>query len=316
MAPSKPTTDLRTPSFRLGAKEVVLTHLDRVYYPDPGYTKAEVLDYYLTVAPYLLPHIRKRPLTLERWPEGVEDASFFQKNASEYFPSWLDTFAVERKDHRKTIHYPLIEDEADLLYLVNQGTITFHSQMARVDDPKHPDLMVLDVDPPEGGALSTPRAAASREAVRADETPFQKAAEVALLLREQLRLEGWDPVVKTSGKRGVHLAFRLTGDLDYDAARAQLKDLFERVAARHPKLLTTMIRKAKRGGRVYLDALRMSEGATIVPPYVARPTPIATVSMPVTWQELETLPDGNAFTIDTALARLEKVGDLWAGLIA
>jgi bifunctional non-homologous end joining protein LigD len=305
-----------TPTFRFGTKEVTFTHLDRIYYPQTGYTKAEVLDYYLRVAPYLLPHLKGRPLTLERWPEGVEDGSFFQKNASSYFPSWLRTFAVEPKDHEKIVHYPLVEDEADLLYLVNQGTITFHTQMSRVDDPEHPDLMVLDVDPPEGEAAGGPATAAGEAPDAGVSTPFQRAAEVAFPLRDQLRAEGYDPVVKTSGKRGVHLAFRLPGDLDYEQARSELERLFAELAARNPSLLTTQIRKNKREGRVYLDALRMSPGATIVPPYVARPTPEATVSLPVTWEELETLRDGSGFTIKTAPARLEKTGDLWKALVS
>jgi bifunctional non-homologous end joining protein LigD len=309
--PTQSATEL--PVFRLGAKEVNFTHLDRVYYPGPGYTKAEVLNYYLRVAPFLLPHITDRPLTLERWPEGVEDGSFFQKNASSYFPHWLRTFPVERKDHQKIVHYPLVEDEADLLYLVNQGTITFHAQMSRIDDPDHPDLMVLDIDPPDDDPRSNEGTASENGAARS--TAFRKAAEVAFLLREQLRAAGWDPVVKTSGKRGLHLAFRLSGNLNYDDARAQLEALFADVAGRHPTLLTTQIRKNKREGRVYLDALRMSPGATIVPPYVARPTPEATVSMPVAWEELEGLRDGRTFTINTAIARLEKTGDLWKGLL-
>jgi bifunctional non-homologous end joining protein LigD len=297
--------------FRLGEKEVTFTHLDRVYYPEPGYTKAEVLDYYLRVAPYLLPHLKDRPLTLERWPEGIEDGSFFQKDASSYFPHWLRTFPVERKDHQKIVHYPVVEDEADLLYLVNQGTITFHTQMAQAGDPEHPDIMVLDVDPPDDGAPARPAGAPGPSLGPATSTPFERAAEVALLLREQLRAAGLAPVVKTSGKRGLHLAFRLEGDLDYVQARTWLEELFAEVAARNPTLLTTQIRKNKREGRVYLDALRMSPGATIVPPYVARPTPEATVSMPVTWEELESLRDGRGFTIKTAVARLEKTGDLW-----
>ncbi|MFH0915872.1 MAG: hypothetical protein V1912_05430 [bacterium] len=318
MPSQRPPSGPEAPTFRLGAKEVTFTHLDRIYYPDPGYTKAEVIDYYLRVAPYLLPHIKHRPLTLERWPEGVEDESFFQKNASSYFPSWLRTFPVERKDHQKIVHYPLVDDEADLLYLVNQGTITFHTQMSRVDDPEHPDLMVLDVDPPEVERAGTGGAGKgkAREAAAAGSTPFERAAEVAVLLREQLRAAGWDPVVKTSGKRGLHLAFPLEGDLDYTQARTQLEALFAEVAGRNPTLLTTQIRKNKREGRVYLDALRMSPGATIVPPYVARPTPEATVSMPLAWEELETLPDARGFTIKTAPARLEETGDLWAGLLA
>ncbi len=314
MAPQAAGIDQDTPVLRLGAKEVHLTHLDRVYYPATGYTKAEVLDYYASVAPYLLPHLSGRALTLERWPEGIDDASFFQKDASAYFPAWLHTFPVERKDHQKVVHYPLVDDEADLLYLVNQGTITFHTQMSRVDDVDHPDLMVLDVDPPEEPAAASP--GPGRGATPSpDATPFRRATEVAFLLRGLLQEAGWDPVVKTSGKRGLHLAFRLSGDLDYAGARTQLEKLFAEAVARHPGLLTTQIRKAKRGGRVYLDALRMSPGATIVPPYVARPTQDATVSMPVSWKELETLPDGRSFTIKTALKRLAATGDLWARLL-
>ena len=297
--------DTGTTVFSWGGKEVELTHLDRLYYPEPGHTKAEVLDYYLKVAPHLLPHLRKRPLTLERWPEGVEDGSFFQKDASSYFPAWLHTFPVERKDHEKIIHYPLVEDEADLLYLVNQGTLTFHCQMSRIDDLDHPDLMVLDIDPPEPVAPGTDAPAT---------TPFRKAAEVAFLLRERLQSVDWDPVVKTSGKRGLHLAFALSDHPDYQVARGRLEDLFDDLAQRHPTLLTTEIRKNRREGRVYLDALRMSPGATIVPPYVARSTAEATVSTPVTWEELATLPDGQGFTIETVPARLDATGDLWASL--
>jgi bifunctional non-homologous end joining protein LigD len=297
--------------FVLGGKEVSFTHLDRVYFPSVGYTKAEVLDYYLQVAPYLLPHVKDRPLTLERYPEGVQNGSFFQKNASSYFPPWLRTYPVERRDGKKIVHFPLVDDEADLLYLVNQGTITFHTQMSRITDPVHPDVMVLDVDPPEinGPEVATGGNNPQRSA------QFRLAAEVAVLLREQLRAAGFDPVVKTSGKRGLHLAFRLDGRMDYAEARAQLGRLFAELAARNPDLLTTLIRKNKREGRVYLDALRMSPGATIVPPYVVRPTAEATVSMPVTWEELDSLRDGRAFTVKTAPARLEKTGDLWAGLM-
>lgn len=304
--------------FRLGAKEVVLTHLDRPYYPAVGISKGQVIDYYLGVAPYLLPHLRGRPLTLERWPEGVNDGSFFQKDASPYFPAWLRTFPVERKDHKKIVHYPLVEDEADLLYLVNQGTLTFHTQMSRVDDPDHPDIMVLDIDPPEAeAALSQTSPFTAGQPTRAcgSPTPFQRAAEVAFLLRDHLREAGYEPVVKTSGKRGVHLAFPLGERLDYTQARAQLGVLFAKLTRKHPRLLTTHIRKEKRGGRVYLDALRMSPGATIVPPYVARPTPNATVSLPVSWEELASLEDAHAFTILTTLPRLARTGDLWAVLV-
>ncbi|MBC7294659.1 MAG: hypothetical protein H5T84_11295, partial [Thermoleophilia bacterium] len=297
---------------------MALTHLDRVYFPAVGLRKGDLVDYYLKVAPYLLPHLKDRPLTLERWPEGLEDGSFFQKDAAPYFPAWLHTFPVERKDHQKIVHYTLVEDEADLLYLVNLGTLTFHTQLSRITDPDHPDLMVLDIDPPEGprvggstGAAGQPEAAKSpgeAEQPKAAEPPdiaeppgvaqlpdiagspqeseFRRAAAVAFLLRDELIALGMEPLVKTSGKRGVHLAFRLTEKMDYTQARAWLNKLFADLARRHPDLLTTEIRKEKRHGRVYLDALRMSPGATIVPPYVVRATPMATVSTPVTWEEL------------------------------
>jgi bifunctional non-homologous end joining protein LigD len=296
--------------FILGQKGVVFTHLERTYFPAAGYTKAEVLDYYLQIAPYLLPHVKDRPLTLERYPEGIQNGSFFQKNASSYFPPWLRTFPVERRDGKRIVHFPLVDDEADLLYLVNQGTITFHTQMSRTTDPGHPDVMVLDVDPPE---LDGPEGAAAGKKPHSS-AQFRLAAEVAMLLREQLKTAGFDPVVKTSGKRGLHLAFGLDGRMDYTEARAQLGRLFAELAARNPKLLTTLIRKNKREGRVYLDALRMSPGATIVPPYVVRPTAEATVSMPITWEELDSLENGRAFTIKTAPARLARTGDLWTGL--
>ncbi len=318
-SPDAPQTREMNP-FRLGDKEVILTHLGRVFFPDMGYTKADLLAYYLDIAPYLLPHVKDRPLTLERWPEGVEDGSFFQKDASTYFPQWIKTFPMERKDHHKIVHYPLVADAADLLYLVNQGTLTFHTWLSRSGEWDHPDLMVLDVDPPESPELagsSTTGAARSEAGGIGGEvrTPFRQAAEVAVILRDQLQKAGFDPVVKTSGKRGLHLAFKLTGHPDYAEARAQLADMFAQAAKKRPDLLTTEIRKNKREGRVYLDALRMAAGATIVPPYVVRPTPTATVSAPVTWTELETLEDGRAFTIKSTPPRLAKLGDLWAGLL-
>ena len=310
--------------FRLGEKEVTLTHLDRIYFPESGLSKGDLVRYYLAISPYLIPHLRERPLTLERWPEGLEDGSFYQKDASPYFPEWLKTFPVVRKDQKKTIHYPVVQDEADLLYLVNLGTITFHSQMSRITAYDQPDLMIVDIDPPEseptpepGGAdFVFPEHTASASADESAQlTPLQLAASVAVLVRDYLRGFALDPVVKTSGKRGVHMAFRLTGKLDFDSARAWLKDVFSQLAAQHPELLTVEIRKEKRKGRVYLDALRMSRGATIVPPYVARATPEATVSTPISWEELASLKHGRCFTIKTVPDRLAKTGDLWKALI-
>jgi bifunctional non-homologous end joining protein LigD len=286
-------------TLRLGSKIVQLTHADKVYFPAVGLTKGDVLAYYRAVAPYLLPHLHERPVVMERWPDGVGEGSFYQKDAPSYFPDWLRTHAVRYQRSGKTDHHPLVDDVADLLYLANLGTLTLHTFLSLTDDLEHPDILVIDVDPPE---------AASGAA------GFKQAVDTAFLLRDELTALGLDPLVKTSGKRGLHLALPLDGSLDYQQARDTLAQLFDRLVARHPDLVTRDIRKAKRGDRVYLDALRMALGATVVPAYVVRPTPTATVSMPVTWEELPGIESGVAFDITNALERLRATGDLWAAL--
>jgi bifunctional non-homologous end joining protein LigD len=283
----------------LGEKRVRLSHEDKVYFPAVGLTKGDVLDYYRGVAPYLLPHLADRPLVMERWPEGVVDGHFYQKDAPAYFPEWLKREAVHYPHSGKTDHHPLVSDVADLLYLVNLGTLTLHTFLSRTDDLDHPDILVIDLDPPEEAA---------------DAEGFRLAVHSAFLVREELGRLGLEPFVKTSGKRGLHLALPLDRRLDYQQARESLTQLFERLSSAYPDRLTRDIRKAKRGGRVYLDALRMALGATVVPAYVVRATPSATVSMPVTWDELPGLESGAAFDITNAPARLARTGDLWAAL--
>jgi bifunctional non-homologous end joining protein LigD len=183
----------------LGAKQVRLSHRDKVYFPAVGLTKGDVLAYYRGVARYLLPHLHERPLVMERWPEGVENGSFYQKDAPSYFPAWLRTHAVHYRPSGKTDHHALADDVADLLYLVNQGALTLHTFLSRTTDLQHPDILVIDVDPPE--EASGPEG-------------FRQAVETALLLREELASLEMDPLVKTSGKRGLHLALPLDGSLD------------------------------------------------------------------------------------------------------
>lgn len=285
----------------LAGHRVRLTHTDRVYFPAVGLTKGHILRYYRDVAPLLLPHLRDRPLNLERFPEGVDAVSFYQKNASTFFPSWLRTFPIDYPRAHKTNRHVLVDDAAGLVYLANLGTITFHAFLSRIDDLTHPDILILDVDPPDQGSASP-------------EAPFRAAVETALLLRAELQTLGMDPHVKTSGKRGIHLGLPLDRHLTYEAVRNSLTELFTRLTASRPDLVTRVMRKEQRQGRVYLDAQRMALGATVVPPYTVRSTPTASVSMPVTWDELVTLPHGQTFTIENALDRLAATGDLWAAL--
>lgn len=293
------------PIFQLGAKLVLITHPERIYFPDTGITKGEVLAYYRDVAPYLLPHLAGRPMVMERWPEGIAEHSFYQKDAPSYFPDWLRRHPMSYRRAGKTVHHPLVDDAADLLYLVNLGTLTLHAFLSRLPDLEHPDHVVIDIDPPPDSRAS--EGSGARDA-------FLLAVEAAHLFREELAGMGMDPLVKTSGKRGLHLALPLDGALDFGEVRASLTALFNRLITRYPHRLTREARLDRRGGRVYLDALRMALGATVVPPYVVRPTPGATVSMPVTWEELDHLEDPTAFTVRTALPRLALTGDLWAPL--
>jgi bifunctional non-homologous end joining protein LigD len=288
---------------------VLITHPERIYFPEPGITKGEVLAYYRDVAPFLLPHLAGRPLVMERWPEGITGQSFYQKDLPTFVPEWLRRHTMEYRHAERTVHHPLVDDVADLLYLVNLGTLTLHAFLSTALDLEHPDHLVIDIDPPHpdpapGARLGPP----------ATSDAFALAVETALLLRDELVAAGMDPLVKTSGKHGLHLALPLDGSLDFAEVRASLTDLFDRLIRRHPDRLTRESRLERREGRVYLDALRMALGATVVPPYVVRPTPQATVSMPVTWQELGRLESPAAFTVRTAAARLARTGDLWAAL--
>jgi len=259
-----------------------------------------VLAYYHEVAPVLLPHLRDRPLTLERYPEGVEGGSFYQKNAPAHYPEWLRTYSKAYRHSERVVHHPLVDDAADLLYLANLGVLTFHTFLSRTTDIEHPDLLVIDIDPP---------ADPGRDSVVQS---FAKAREAAQILRAELARAGLDPLVKTSGKRGLHLALPLDGTLGFSEARDVLSGLFEKAVALHPEFLTRDVAKGKKRSRVYLDALRMALGATVVAPYSVRPTPVASVSMPLTWEELERLDDPYLFTVRTAGERVTAVGDLWA----
>jgi bifunctional non-homologous end joining protein LigD len=227
-----------------------------VYFPQVGVTKGEVLAHYHAVSPYLLPHLRDRPLTLERYPEGIEGESFYQK----------DTF------------------------------------LSRTTDLEHPDVLVIDIDPPE---LPSPRSIP---------LAFSRAREAAHILRGELQRVGLDPLVKTSGKRGLHLGLPLDGTLSFAQVRDVLAGLFETAVTARPDLLTREARIEKRGDRVYLDALRMALGATVVAPYVVRATSVASVSMPLTWEELDIIDDPFVFTVRTAGERLGRTGDLWTAL--
>jgi bifunctional non-homologous end joining protein LigD len=269
------------------SEDIEATNPNKVMYPDAGITKGEVFEYYRRVAPRLLPFLKDRPVTLERLPDGLGEGKphFWQKNTPDSYPAWLPR--VELPSGRgKPVRYALVNDLNSLLYLVNQGTLTFHSWLSRIADLDRPDFVLFDLDP---GPAS-----------------FADACAVARRVREELKGEGHEAVVKTSGKSGLHVLVPWREEDGYDESRAWAQGLAARVAASMPEQATVEVRKVKRGRRVYIDVLQNARGHHAVPPYVLRAVPGAPVSMPLSWRELRDDLDPAAFNIRTALRRLTR----------
>jgi bifunctional non-homologous end joining protein LigD len=268
-------------------KTVELTHPDRVLYPEAGLTKKDVFAYYEKVADRLVPFLKDRPITLERLPEGLAEEAphFWQKDTPDYYPDWIPRVELET-GRGKTVRYALVNDRATLLYLVNQGTLTFHVWASRTKDLDRPDFVLFDLDP--------------------GKAPFSDVIAVAKAIKATLDEEGADSFVKTSGKTGLHVLAPWTRDGGFDGARAWALDLAGRTAGAMPRQATVDIRKAKRGGRVYIDVLQNARGHHAVPPYVLRAVPGATVSTPLDWKEVTEGLDPKAFTLKKALARFTR----------
>jgi bifunctional non-homologous end joining protein LigD len=266
-------------------------------FPQPGFTKGDVIEFYLRVADKLLPHLQGRPITLERFPEGVKPGApqFWQKNTPEYYPKWIERVKLATQDD-KPVQYTLVNDVEALMYLVNQNVLTFHVWFSRVSPAGAadvPDFVLFDVDP--------------------HQSTFANAVTVARTLHEILDDAGVENFVKTSGKSGLHVMAPWPAapagrakDLTYGAARGWAEDIAHRAAAALPAIATTERMIAKRGQRVYVDAMQNAKGKHAVPPYVLRATPQATVSMPLDWKELTPRLSPGQFDLRTALRRIEN----------
>jgi len=269
----------------------VITHPEKVLFPDDGITKGQLAAYYEAVAPVMLPHLCGRPVTMERYPAGIGAAGFFHKDVSRGFPDWLERVEVPKKGG--TVHYPLVCDARALLWLANQNTITPHVWTSRTPDLHRPDLCVFDLDP------STD----DREALRA----------AALGLRDllsELRLASW---LKTSGSKGFHIVIPLDGTAKVGQVARFAHAVGSTLVGRDPDRLTQEFSKADRGGRILVDTGRNGYGATFAAAYAVRAKPGAPVSAPCTWEELERGDVGpRTFTLRTMAARLAQVGDIWA----
>lgn len=270
------------------------SNLDKVFWQEAGLTKGDLLAYFEAVAPYILPALKNRPLTVVRYPDGIGGFSFYQKNTPKYAPSWIRTIELPAESARRNVHYTLCNSQRTLLWLANQAAIEFHPWLSRRDHLERPDHLVLDLDPP-GQA-------------------FDLSVKVAFLAREVLGEAGLRAAVKTSGAKGLHLFVPLQRRYDYGAVRLAAVRIAERIAERDPELSTMEFRRASRGDRVYLDVGRNAPGAHIVAPYSPRARPAATVSFPATWESLTRVRPED-FVLRNVPRLLKREGDRWRQLM-
>jgi bifunctional non-homologous end joining protein LigD len=271
----------------------VITHPEKVLFPEDGITKGELASYYETMAPVMLPHILRRPVTMERYHRGVGAAGFFQKDVSKGFPEWLERAEVPKKGG--TVHHPLVCDTRSLVWLANQNCITPHVWTSRAPDLYHPDICVFDLDPSE------------------DEPHVLRTAALALRdLLNELAVTSW---VKTSGSKGFHIVVPVDGTEGFGAVFAFAHRVASILTERLPQHLTLEFSKADRGGRIFLDTGRNGYSATHAAAYAVRAKPGAPVSAPCTWEEIERGEVGpQTFTLRNMQRRIAEVGDLWAGM--
>ena len=301
----KPAEDVRreepiTDRVTKGSRELKLSNLDKVFFPVERMTKGDLLEYYRAIAPALLPHLRDRPFTMVRWPDGIEAGRFFQKDAPSHMPEWIPTYRAlvstrESPRRKKWVNFPLVNDELALLWMVNMGCIDMNAWYSRVDKPERPDFVLFDLDPsPDVG--------------------FAETVQVALLVKQALDAFGLVGHPKTSSAEGMHVLVPVERRYTYDDTRRFAEIVAGAIARTNRGLATTEWTKSKRRG-VLIDANQNGEGKTIASVYSVRPRPGAPVSTPLRWDEVNEELDPLAFTMPVVLERVRKHGDLFEGVL-
>jgi len=285
---------------QVDGRTLTLTNLAKVLYPETGFTKAEVLDYYQRVAPVLLPHLADRPLTLKRYPEGVDGEAFFQKHVTEHRPDWIRTARIPSESSRgrgTTVTYLVVDDLAALIWAGNLAGLELHVPQWKVPEIRRPDLLVFDLDP---GAPAN----------------IVDCCRVAEDLRPLLAAEGLAPLAKTSGGKGLQLYAAISG-VTSEQASDQARAFAERLERDQPRRVVSRMTKALRTGKVLIDWSQNNGAKTTVAPYSLRARQFPTVSAPVSWDEVASCrqPQDLFFTAETVLDRMARHGDLFAPLL-
>ena len=284
-----PTTTLKA-----NGHTIELGHADKLLFPDAGLTKADLADYYQRIAEVMLPHLKGRPVTMQRFPDGIEAEGFYQKKASDYFPSWIRRVTVEVEGRGENQPQVVCENTATLLYLVDQACITPHVWLSRAGALHHPDRLVFDLDPPS--------------------KDFEPVRFAARRLRDLLEDLGLESSVMTTGSQGAHVVVPLDASAAFDTVRTFAQTVADLLAERYPDRLTTEVRTKKRRGRVFLDTLRNAYAQNTAAPYAVRALPGAPVATPLDWDELGNDLHAQTYTVENLFRRMGQKADPWAGM--
>lgn len=265
-------------------EQIEITHPEKIIFPQKNLSKGDMADYYDRISEYILPFMKDRPLTLHRFPGGIEESGFYQKSVSDYFPKFIRTVEVPTEEGSNI--QPICNDKKTLMYLVNQGTVAFHIWLSRKDKLRQPDKVVFDLDPPEG--------------------QFEKVKEAAKVVRNYLRKQKKDPQLMTTGQNGLHLYYSIRRGKDFDEIKKEARKVAEEVTRLRPDLLTTKIRKDQRDGKIFVDYLRNAYAQTAVCPFSLRANPEAGVATPIEWEELSKLNSASDYNIENIFKRLAQ----------
>jgi bifunctional non-homologous end joining protein LigD len=273
--------------------DIKVTNPEKVLFPEDGITKGELVDHYLHIAGAMVPLIRGRPLTMQRFPDGIGKEGFFQKEASYYFPEWVNRATLEL-GKGGIQHQVVCDDASTLVYLASQAMVTPHVFLSRIEKVHYPDRLILDLDPPDNN--------------------FDVVRSAAKTIRDALEAAGYPVYLMTTGSRGLHVVVPLDRSADFDTVRAFARGFGEKLAAKYPDRFTIELSKEKRKGRLFLDYLRNSYGQTGVAPYGVRAKNGAPVATPITWDELDKIKSSQEYNIRNIMARMDKRGDAWKNI--
>jgi bifunctional non-homologous end joining protein LigD len=281
----------------VGKHKLELSNLDKVFFPEQGITKGDLIEYYRRAADIMLPHLQGRPISMQRFPDGITDSGFYQKEVPDYFPDWIERASIQVEEDNTKQDQVVIDNPATLVYLVNQGMITPHIWLSRQDKIDYPDKLIFDLDPPGDD--------------------FEAVRQGAQLMHDILKDLGLATFVMTTGSKGLHVVIPLDRSENFDTVREFASDLARVMVRRHPEELTVEMRKNKRKGRLFLDYLRNSYAQTSVAPYAVRSKPGAPVATPLEWGELSDSDLGpQSYNIKNIFRRLGQKDDPWKNMMA